>query len=398
MQRLRQGAPNGSRPAAIRRWALLIGGWVLCSAGVFLVGTYVLAQSVAYSDFTNDYRAAEALLSGDSIYAATNAHPPFTALLLVPFTWLPYRYAYLLWSLCSICFYLFCLASVIQSLRIRVEAHWVPLLLGAMLCWYPFVAHIALGQVSLLLAMCIIVGWQALRRGHDRLAGGVFGFAAAVKLYPALFGLHLLLRRRWKALGAMALTALGCSLLPLVSVAPEDYVAYLTKIAPENAARYAAFPANASITGVVSRLFVDGPWVEPLADAPGLARGLIAALSLVVLWGLVRRLRRLPPTPTGEGFALAYVCLCMILLSPISWQHAFVLLMLPFGLVVQAQQNQGSARLRVCKSIYSRRNGVSCSPTNRSEVASQCQEKSISANVKSVVARAMPQSCAGITR
>ena len=327
-------------------WLLVVVGGILCAAGVFMTARYTLVHTTMHSDFTNDYRAAQALCAGNSIYGATNAHPPFMAFMFAPLTLLPYRSAFLLWSLLSLGFYIFSLWCVVRTLRIEIALYWMPLLLGTALCWYPFLAHIALGQVSLLLLVCLIGGWGSLRRGQDWLAGGLFGFATAMKLFPGLVVLYLLLRKRWKALSAMALMTFFCSLLPLLAISPQDFALYFLEVAPRNAARCAVFPVNSSLTGAFSKLFSEGAWIQPLVDAPWLAHLLIGVSSLLVLVGLCWQLWRLPPTQRGDDFAFAYVCVAMILLSPISWQHVFPLLLLPFGLLVKAQQVHPRQRLR----------------------------------------------------
>ena len=327
-------------------WVLIIVGGILCAAGVFMTARYTLVHTTMHSDFTNDYRAAQALRAGNSIYGATNDHPPFMTFMFVPLTLLPYRSAFLLWSLLSLCFYIFSIWCVVRTLRIETALSWTPLLLGTALCWYPFLAHVALGQVSLFLLVCLIGGWGSLRREQDWLAGGLFGFATAVKLFPGLVILYLLLRKRWKALGTMALVALSCSLLPLLAISPKDFALYFLEVAPRNAARCAVFPVNSSLTGAFSKLFLEGAWIQPLVNVPWLARLLIVASSLLVLAGLCWQLWRLPLTQWGDDFAFAYVCVAMILLSPISWQHVFPLLLLPFGLLVKVQQVYPRQQLR----------------------------------------------------
>ena len=187
---------------------------------------------------------------------------------------------------------------------------------------------------------------MALRKRHDTLAGILLGLACAVKLFPGLLVLYLLMRRCWRALIVMVLMVILGLAAPLVAVATQDVVLYLTEIAPANVAHYAAFPINSSLTGAVSRLLVASPWIEPLLAAPLLSRAVIAGLSLSVLGILLWQLWQLPATQLGDDVAFSGTCVAMILLSPLSWQHSFTLLLLPLAILVQLAQRWQLQRLR----------------------------------------------------
>lgn len=336
-RQLRQLAYGKARP-----WVMLVAGLVLDGVGLWLVAAHSLWQPAAGSDLALDHEAAQAWRAGQSMYSGYAAHPPFAVLLCWPLTLVSGRSAYLLWTVASVCMFVVCITYTLHSLDVHISAYWVPMLIAAPLCWYPFLAHVALGQWSVLLLALFVAGWGNLRRGRCRVAGVLFGLAAAVKLFPAIVGLSLLLRRRWAALGVMALVTAVCSLLPMLVVPQDDYLTYVYEVVPRNASRFAAFPTNVSFTGVVSRVLAPGPWVQPVVDAPVTARVCIAVLSIAFVWHLSKRIYRLPETQMGDDLALAYACLAMLLLSPISWQHAFALLVLPFGIMAQAYQANGS--------------------------------------------------------
>jgi len=321
-------------------------GVVLMLAGAFAIFRYVQGAVHIHTDFSNDYAAAQALRTGQSIYAVRNNHPPLTALVFLPLSFLPYGLAFVLWTMFSIALYGTLMVLVARTLDIHLAPSWQLLLFGVALLWYPFLAHVALGQSSLLLAACLILGWQALRQEREERAGLWFGVAAALKLFPGLVAVTLLARRRWRALGVMAAVTLGGLLGPLLIISPADLVRYFTEIAPQNAARYAVFPVNSSMSGLVSRLLVSGPWVAPIADAPTLASILIMGVSLFVVGWLFWQAWRLPKTTEGTDVMLGLTCVAMLLVSPITWQHSFTLLILPLGIVLKAWSRSPSPHLR----------------------------------------------------
>lgn len=329
-------------------WIVPISGILLCAVGLVVTVRHVQIAAYVDADFTQDYYAARALLNGESIYGPTipdpgNNHPPLMALVALPFALLPYPTAFHLWAVLSAICYIGSIVWVVRAMQIRVPLRWAPLLLGGAICWYPFIAHMALGQVSIVLLLCLVAAWASLRAGRDGLAGSLLGLATALKAFPALAAVVLLWRRKWKALAGFVLAALLLFMLPMVLVAPSDFVTYVRDVTPANTARFAVLPINVSITGIVSRLLVDGAWVKPVVEAPGVARALILVISALVLAILLHRLTRLPDTPEGDTLGLAYACIGMLLLSPITWLHAYCILLLPFGLLLRALQNGSQA-------------------------------------------------------
>jgi hypothetical protein len=333
-------------------------GWLLIGLGVVLMLMRVEIIVMAGSDFTHDYMASLALRTGRSIYTTftqpdfsaralgmaqplyrpqpvNNIHPPFDALLFLPLTLLPYNVAIALWSALSLLFYFLIGWIVLRELRIDLSGAWLALLIGLALCWFPFQAHIALGQVSLFLSAIIIGGWALLRRGRDFPAGVLIGLACLIKIFPGVIVLYLLLRRRWRAAGAaLAVTALG--LLVTLLVVGIDDVAHFFLHVPALATEENGYSLNnISLTGVIARVFIDGAWVQPLVVAPGFARLLTALCSLGLLALVAWQVWRMPRTQRADDIGFALACIVMLLISPITWQHIFPILVLPFGLLLR---------------------------------------------------------------
>jgi alpha-1,2-mannosyltransferase len=308
--------------------AIIIAGFLLTARWLFVIDS-------SHADLVQDYRAAQMLLAGQPIYDAQliNNHPPFNAILFIPLTLLPYTQAFQLWGALSTILYLGIGYMVIRLLRIPLSPLGWLLGIGLALCWYPFQAHIALGQVSILLAACLIGGWALLRSGYGYAAGLLFALAFWIKLFPGLIFLFLLLRGKVKALiGAFVGLLLGGA-FTLVWIGWEEAQHYFFHIAPSASQKYGPYPINISITSIPERYFTNGGWIEPLIALPHITFYLTAILAFIILAMLGRQLWLLPPGKQGDDIGFALTCLVMPLLSPISWQHGFVLLALPFGLL-----------------------------------------------------------------
>jgi hypothetical protein len=313
--------------------------WLLLTISVFLFTVRLGRVEETSYDFQQDYRAAKHLLAGNSIYSdeiAQNNHPPFNAILFIPLALLNYKASIFAWSLLSIIFYFWAGIIVIRTLQIRLKTEWSLVLIAGALAWYPFQVHIALGQLSLFITICIIGAWASLKKHKDITAGVLIGIAALIKLYPLLIIGFLVLSRHWKAAWSALLVFLGGILLTWTLVGRDDFLNYFLTIAPNNGREYATFPINASLSAAAGRTFLNGHWVSPMIHSPALATIVyLAAASLVLLFTGIYVLKT-RQQPQGVDIGLAMTCVGMLLVSPITWEHSFSILLLPFGLLLQA--------------------------------------------------------------
>jgi alpha-1,2-mannosyltransferase len=310
--------------------------WILLGLGILLLIIRLVEVPRTGYDFRQDYLAAQHLLSGSSIYSdfqPENNHPPFTPLLFIPFSLLPFGFAILFWSMLSILFYMLSAWIVLKELNITLPLEWKAALIGIGLAWYPFQGHIALGQLSLLIVVCLVSCWALLRRGNQYAAGCLLGFACLIKLFPAAIFLYLILRKRWRAvLSAVFVIAIG-GVLTWAAVGTQDILHYFQVIAPKNASDYATFPVNVSLAGVISRLFVDGLWVRPVVSSPILSKLFITAVNLIIVLFLGRFIINARKRSIADDAAFGMTCIGMLLLSPITWAHIFPILILPLGIL-----------------------------------------------------------------
>jgi len=344
-----QSRPGSTiRPGLLRAFVV-----VLLLVGTLQVG---LAWSEIVSsgmDIQQDYIAAQRLLVGGDIYApiqpaevaalgvdeATgfgmrlNVHPPFTALLLAPLSLLPFPAATLIWTLGCVLLLCGLVYLLAKELELPLPSPWWQIAALLMLSWYPVWLHLHLGQFTILLAALIFGVWYALRRGRDALAGGLLAGAIVLKIFPVVLLADAVINRRWRMLWA-ALAVTLVLLLIQTTIGPRQWPEYFAHVAPKNAAEWMNSPRNASLASIGMRLFVGNDEVAPVFDLPSaepLTRAALYAIALacvaVVLWR-----RRGARDLTGE-YSL-WLC-AMVLLSPLSWEHSFIFLLLPLGAIWQ---------------------------------------------------------------
>ncbi|MFE2742916.1 glycosyltransferase 87 family protein [Streptomyces scopuliridis] len=310
---------------------------LLLAASVCLISfaTFWAAQRAAGVSMIDlmVYRAeGRTVLDGRDLYAmrATSVqlpatYPPFAALLFTPLT-LPGVPR--LRTLATAGNLLLLVVFARLSLRLTLPADRLPrpwvtaLWVAAAAVWCePVWTTLRYGQINLLLAVAVV--WDLTRRDGHRWAGAGTGFAAAIKLTPALFAVLFLIvglvRAReqgwnpWLRRAATAAVVFCAATLAAAAVLPRDSLHFWSMTLFEtHRVGSAENAANQSLRGVLARLLHTGEptlwWTATAAAVAvlGLATAVAAALR-------------------GERAAAMAVCAATaLLISPVSWSHHWV--------------------------------------------------------------------------
>ncbi|GIH17481.1 glycosyltransferase 87 family protein [Rugosimonospora africana] len=247
-------------------------------------------------------------------------YPPFAALLFTAIVRVPAPvYALAFPAACAAAL----LASVWLSLRLVGRttalrgAGWArgvaeALVLAAILLWIqPVRWTMFLGQINLFLLAMVLADFAAPRRRWYR--GIAIGLAAGVKLTPALFIVHLLVTRQFRAAVTAVVTFLGTVGVAL-AVLPRDSVVFWRRaVFDTHRVGPQSYHDNQSLAGMLTRNLnlTELPTATGLAVSAG-----VAAAGLGVAWFADKR-----------RHVLAGVCavgVTGLLVSPISWSHHWV--------------------------------------------------------------------------
>ncbi|MGW4485407.1 glycosyltransferase 87 family protein [Amycolatopsis sp. NPDC004368] len=265
------------------------------------------------------YRAgALAVVHGDPLYGwlplpewspepLPFLYPPFAALLLLPLAALPVQLAWGCMAVASA----FALSRVLRLItNARMAPSGFAVLLVAVLCLQPVWRTLGLGQVNIVLMALVTVDVLALR--GSRAGGVLIGLAAAVKLTPLFFILHLLVTGRVReALRAVsvfaAATAVGAAVLP-----GDSFRYWTSQLFGGFVTGHQVWAGNQSLAGLAHRLVPSG--------AAGLVHVGLAVLCTGVALGLARYVARYG----DHRAALLVSATCALLISPISWTEHWV--------------------------------------------------------------------------
>ncbi|MFD4367935.1 mannosyltransferase [Rhodococcus sp. NPDC058521] len=311
--------------SSLLRWLIRHAAILLAvSVALRLAWTLFSPNGMNFVDLHVYVDGSAALLGGD-LYDFTYSvvtpdfplpftYPPFAALVFFPLHYIPFPIMGVAWQLLTI---LALYALVRMSLTLLFgdvarRSDWRPvaLLWTTVGVWSePVRTTLDYGQVNVFLAL---VTMAAVTSSRWWLSGGLVGFAAGIKLTPAITGLYFLAQRRWKAAAFSAVAFAGTVGLSFLLIGSEAKEYFTTLLGDADRIGPVGSVWNQSLRGALSRIvgYDVGSGVIWLL---GVA---IATVLAVLAWRTLNRGDRLG--------TLVLVQLLGLLLSPISWSHHWV--------------------------------------------------------------------------
>lgn len=339
---------------------------ILVLAGLWTLSRFtsllILSASANAPDFGNNYTAAVLLRQGGLIYdldelAKINEavidpplrghhtsllmsydNPPFTAVLIAPFTLLDFRTAVAGATMLNMLLLFFSLAFILWSERqdlLRYPQWLIALILALNL--EPIYHSFYLGQFDLLILFLIAVGYWAYKGHRDLLAGCCLGLATMIKFSPALLVLYFLYKRCYRvflsATGMMAVLGV----LSWVIAGTENWTFFIMNVLPA-LLKGSAHLENQSLNGFFNRLFVENHFVTDIVLAPSIPRvrtlTLLASLLLVGITASLVRKRITSRDKLRFDLEFSLVVITLPLLSTIAWHHYMTWYILPFVILL----------------------------------------------------------------
>lgn len=327
--------------------------------GTLLVTNFLHANERIY-DFAQEWTSIQNFYRGRPIYlelSATypellgaaapdnilyNAHPPAAVLLALPFCNTGYHHAYIAWSVFSLALMVGSVVAVARQPNVEYRTWLLFPIFAIILSSNALIHQTIQGQLNLILLALIVASWAWERGGRSSLAGVCIGIAAAIKIFPAFLMLYFVVRRRWRAVAAAAAAFAAVNFTAALVFGPEAFTDYVTKVMPELSKFRDTWP-NASLLGFWSKLFdASGPfsYMDPLISAPWLVEPLYL-ISAAIVVALTALGVRAASSRQERDTAFALCVVAMLIVSPLTWDHYFVLLFLPL-LVLWKVDNGGT--------------------------------------------------------
>jgi hypothetical protein len=299
----------------------------------FYSGASILRQGLGRQlyDEQTQYRVQLQFAAGVSIRQGPlpYIHPPFEALLFIPFTWISYPAAFVLWDVLNLGFLLllfYLLRPAVPWLKQVPAAAW---LLGS-LAFFPVFFALLQGQDILVLVVLFGAAYVLLRGNRDLAAGcclglGVFRFHLVAPLI-----LILLLQKRKKAIAGFLGTASALGLVSVAIVGWQGALSYPSNVwhlEQSMERRQTIVPIRmASVRGLLDNLLV-------LSTSKRVSDVAIAVVSLALVVFAARRWKTGSRADFDLGFALCVII--TVLVSYHTLAYDLSLLLLPLALTIQ---------------------------------------------------------------
>jgi alpha-1,2-mannosyltransferase len=298
-------------------------------------------------DFYVDWMAARDMVAGRPLYrplaeeqaligvAGTfnvgyTTHPPTAGLLALPLAGLDYRTALLVWNLVGLALFAATIRLVARELGWSPERSTLLIGVALLMAWVPLWDVVEHGQSGLVVLGLLAVGWRALRRDADVTAGIALGTAAALKIYPGLLLVYLLLAGRRRAVAVAAVTVLVLAGVVVAIAGPSAWTRFAALGLPE-LRRWWPNWMGVSLTGFATRLFMPDEKTMPLVRSPAVAAVVVAGGTLAALAATAAACAR---DRANLDRAFALVTTLSLLVSTVAWPHYFVVLLLPLAIVL----------------------------------------------------------------
>lgn len=222
----------------------------------------------------------------EGLFIEYSSRPPTYVLFILPFGFLDYPTAFLVWNLLSLAAFALSLYLVAHHLQIGVTAkHLLPIVVLSLLA-SPLKQQVFQGNINLVLLPILLGVWLADSASKPVLAGILLGIAIALKIFPGLLLLYFVVLRKYRTVVSTVACTGAIFAISLLVFGFQSYQDYVQLSMPFLAPHRGNWD-NLSLIGFWTRLFVDqdvfGSVQTPLVDAPLLARSLISASGLLLI-------------------------------------------------------------------------------------------------------------------
>jgi hypothetical protein len=301
-------------------------------------------------DFLQYYLIAKAIASGANPYLPLDKlaqifignieyfpHPapctPFLATLFLPLTTISLnQFAVILFAIEMI---FLVLVALMLPILWTGRISWLPSMTVfiILIAWYTVANDLSYGQLSILLTVLLLVALLALKKKHKILAGVLIGLTVAIKLITWPLLIYFAIKRDWRTLISSILTTLALNLLAAAVIGIGPFTYYYLQVSSQVFAAYQGVMHNWSLWTIGYRLFegtgsklftsfINAPALIYIPKLAPIFSGLLVAAFLI--WGLLRATRSI-----DIDTAMA-IMVCMIIgISPVVWEHYFVMLIIP---------------------------------------------------------------------
>lgn len=348
-------------------------GWLALAAALGCYSWYQIylpLKRLHSNDFKHMYLGAKIMRQGHSPYDAERmlyearehrfptilpyVYPPFTGLVLMPLSYLPFWKAFHVWYFLSHVLMIAAICLIVRS----VYGRWSP---AASALWifyaalfFPLTRNLTTGQLNVALLFCYALIWHLHEKNKPAAVGLVTAFGALFKISPALLFLYFLWKRQWRNL---LWSCAFAALFLLISIA---FVGWQTHLEFIPLARQMSYghstweeyghdfyrqPFNQSFNSFFHHIMTKNPHTNPLLKLPKPYADKMTMLISLILLGIVlchaRSKGQGNPTDYWEQRDYALFIMLSLLLPSLCWDHYFVQMFFPMIVIGYGAARRG---------------------------------------------------------
>lgn len=293
---------------------------------VYLTQSWYALQHVGSADFDVWVIAARRWLATGSFYDVPQIagdvfgyvykYPPLYGMVFIPLAGYAEMELLRIYRVIDVVLLVWTAVIWLHIIKPRQWGWW----LGALLISVnlnPVLETLKYGQIDVVvLWLCSIIYW-CLYYDYDDIAGWLVAFLISIKMYPALFFIWFLLKRRWYAVRGTIIGGIVLNLLAMAVVGWHEYYTFVFAVLPIIGGT-TAYVENQTIAAFVARLVAPSYPLAPFTDP--LWAPLTTLISLMVLVGLCVVAAKTVPV-RHPAYALQYGLVVMMtaLAIPVAW-------------------------------------------------------------------------------
>lgn len=274
-------------------------------------------------DFSIYYQSIQLLLSNQSPYHNQGFvinYPPTALLFFFPFGIIPYGLSEKIWTFLSVSALITSIFFILKLVNKKLDILIFLLVFGLAMLSFPVKYNLGMGQVNLFILLLVSLCFYGYRNNNKNFAGVALGVASAIKLAPVLLLFFFIRKKEFKLVTMAVLTVFSTTFLTIFLFGKELWQEYVFKVFPNLPTIGNNIYYNQALTGFLARIDLSG-------DAARILNYTILLLLLLISI-LITKTKRQSLLMEMNEYSL-FIVLSLIGVG-LSWQHHFVLLVIPF--------------------------------------------------------------------
>ncbi|MCU0480236.1 MAG: DUF2029 domain-containing protein [Anaerolineae bacterium] len=206
------------------------------------------------------------------------------------------------------------------------------------LIFIPTAYSFFVGQINPLVMLCVVLSLHNTIHSKVRLAGFFWGISIILKIMPILFILYFIATKKLTIILYGLLTIIILNFITILFF-PDAFLNFI-HILLMGSNQLNPHPANQSLGAFLARILTTNSYSYPLLNAKELAQmihyGMIA-IGIISTFAILYQYANKTKFSSLLGFNIIFIL--VVLISPLSWENFYVLLVIPFVSLISYWQH-----------------------------------------------------------